>query len=75
MSSSIYNATDGPLIIDRAGRVLGARERLEDVDVDASPVSGHIAAGRLVELKADKATPTPAPTASRRRGSTTTQEG
>lgn len=46
--STIYNSTDGPLLIDRAGRVLGARERLEDVDVDSSPVAGHIKAGRLV---------------------------
>lgn len=48
--STIYNGTDGPLIIDRAGRVLGARERRDDVDVTASPVSGHIAAGRLVVI-------------------------
>lgn len=47
---TIYNSTDGPLIIDRAGRVLGARERRDGVDLDASPVSGHIADGRIVVL-------------------------
>ena len=46
--ATIYNSTDGPLIVDRAGRVLGARERLEDADVSASPIAGHIAAGRIV---------------------------
>ena len=46
--STLYNTTDGPLLIDRAGRVLGARERLEDADVSSSPIAGHIAAGRIV---------------------------
>lgn len=83
--STIYNTTDGPLIIDRAGRVLGGRERLEDVDVDASPVAGHIAAGRLVVLDDapmtnEPATAEDAPATSssrkgRRSSTTTTEEG
>jgi hypothetical protein len=87
--STIYNSTDGPLLIDRAGRVLGARERLEDVDVDSSPVAGHIKAGRLVVVDTSPAdddsdvaddpqpeAPEAAPTKPRnRRGTTSTQEG
>lgn len=84
--STIYNSTDGPLIIDRAGRVLGARERLEDVDVDASPVAGHIEAGRLVVVdepqvetdgEAEQADTVEAdtPTKPRNRRGATTQEG
>ena len=46
--STLYNTTDGPLLIDRAGRVLGARERLEDADPSSSPIAGHITAGRIV---------------------------
>lgn len=58
--ATIYNSTDGPLIVDRAGRVLGARERLEDADVSSSPIAGHIEAGRIVvvdegEAQADDA--------------------
>lgn len=48
MSATILNATDGPLPYDRAGRVLGARETMPGLDETASPVSGHIAAGRFV---------------------------
>lgn len=80
--AGIYNSTDGPLLIDRAGRVLGARERLEDVDVDASPVAGHIDAGRLIVLddpqeQADEAAPeaVDAPRRGRRTSTTTPQEG
>ena len=75
--STIYNSTDGPLIIDRAGRVLGARERLEDVDVDSSPVAGHIKAGRLIVVDTSPADDDEAaPTKPRnRRGTTSTQEG
>lgn len=47
--STIYNATDGPLIIDRAGRVLGGREHREDVETETVPrFARHVAAGRLV---------------------------
>lgn len=85
MSSTLYNTTDGPLLIDRAGRVIGARERLEDADVESSPIAGHIAEGRLIVVDTSPAdddeqpeaadvTPTPAPP-SRGRRSTTTQEG
>lgn len=86
---SIYNSTDGPLIIDRAGRVLGAREHRDDVDVEDSPVAGHIAAGRIVivdtspadddatDPEPEPAAPGDTPTPSRRRRSSTTtpQEG
>lgn len=46
--STIYNTTDGPLIVDDEGRTLGGREHRPDVDVKAEPVASHIAAGRLV---------------------------
>lgn len=89
--ATIYNSTDGPLLVDRAGRVLGARERLEDADVDSSPIAGHIKAGRIVvvdeeteaeaeDTDVDEA-PQPeaaeaTPTKPRaRRGATSTQEG
>lgn len=81
--STIYNSTDGPLIVDRAGRVLGARERLEDVDVDSSPIAGHIEAGRLIVVDTSPADDAEepeaveaAPTKPRKpRGTTSTQEG
>lgn len=86
--STIYNVTHGPLLIDRAGRVLGARERLEDVDVDSSPVAGHIKAGRLVVVDTSPAdddsdvaddpqpeAPEPTSRKGRRSSTTTTQEG
>lgn len=89
--STIYNSTDGPLIVDRAGRVLAARERLEDVDVDSSPIAGHIAAGRLIVVDTSPADDDAeadvvdedqpqaveaAPTKPRgKRGTTSTQEG
>lgn len=47
--STIYNSTDGPLIIDRAGRVLGARESRPDVDPETVPrLADHVAAGRMI---------------------------
>jgi hypothetical protein len=50
-TTHVYNATDGPLIIDQAGRVLGARTRSDQaVDASVSPVSGHLAAGRMVRV-------------------------
>lgn len=54
--STIYNTTDGPLVVDDEGRVLGGREHRDGVDVQAEPVASHIAAGRLVVVD----TPTPA---------------
>lgn len=90
MSATLYNTTDGPLAIDRAGRMLGARERLEGGDVDSSPIAGHIAAGRIVVLEGapqpgadedgfggDAPQPADPPTKRTRKGSdsTSTQEG
>jgi hypothetical protein len=48
MSSYVtgFNATNGPLSIDRAGRVLGAGE-FGPIKPDESPASKHLAAGRL----------------------------
>lgn len=79
--STIYNTTDGPLLIDRAGRMLAARTRSDGpVDVTASPVAGHVKDGRAIVVdepqaddqpEADKATPT----TSRGKRGTTTQEG
>lgn len=81
--STIYNTTDGPLIIDQAGRVLGGRESLPDVDVTSSPVAGHIKAERLIVVDASPADDVdeqlvavePTPTPRSKRGATTTQEG
>lgn len=74
--STIYNTTDGPLIIDRAGRVLGAREHRDNVDASSSPVAGHIAAGRLIELEAqaDAEAPVESTRKGGRRTSTPTNE-
>lgn len=48
--SPVYNATSSPLIVDRAGRVLGAGE-FGAVDVTTSPASGHLAEGRLLVVE------------------------
>lgn len=72
--TTIYNATDGPLPIDRAGRQLAARDRAEVDDVTASPVSGHISSGRMVLIDTDEADDT-TPTRTRKgRASTNAQE-
>lgn len=81
--TTIYNATDGPLIVDRAGRILGGRERREVDSTDGSPLAGHIDAGRIVviETKAgddavearDEA-PQPVKAKTSRRSATTTTE-
>lgn len=90
MSPSIYNATDGPLAIDRAGRMIAAGERRDDLDnVDGSPLAGHVKAERIivvdgapaeepVEDDAPGQLADPQPAAPKRtrkdRASTTTQE-
>lgn len=72
-TSSVYNSTDGPLLMDRAGRVLPGRERSDGpVDVSASPVSGHIDAGRLVVVDEQPSDEQPSKGAARR--SNPTQE-
>jgi len=56
MSPTIYNATDGPLAIDRAGRMIAAGETRPDVeDVDGSPLAGHISADRIIVVDASPA--------------------
>lgn len=70
--AAIYNTTDGPLVVDREGRVLGSRDHADGVDVTAEPVAGHIAAGRLIVTSADPELET---TARAKRGKTTNQEG
>ena len=45
-----FNTTTSPLSIDRAGRVLGGGE-YGAVRLDQSPVSGHVAAGRIVAVE------------------------
>lgn len=70
--ASIYNTTDGPLAIDRAGRQLAARERRQVDSVDGSPLAGHIAAGRILvrdETPAEKPAGKPG-----RKTSTTNEE-
>lgn len=77
MQAAIYNSTDGPLLVDDAGRVLPAREHHPDtVDVTASPVAGHIAAGRIVVTSPadDQAEAPKTPAKGRARTSTPTQE-
>jgi len=53
--ATIYNSTDGPLIIDPDGHILGGREHRKDVDVDLDPAKAHVAAGRVIVTKADDA--------------------
>lgn len=77
MSTTIYNTTDGPLTIDRAGRQLGGRESRPVESVDGSPLAGHIAAGRILVLEqqtADDEAPTEQQPAKRGRRTTDTQE-
>lgn len=54
MTGTIYNTTDGPLPYDRAGRMLAAREHVDVDDLSASPIAGHIAAGRFVVTSEDE---------------------
>lgn len=48
-TSRIYNATDGPLIIDDEGHVLASREHTRVKDLEVEPIAGHLEAGRLVD--------------------------
>lgn len=61
MTGTIYNTTDGPLAYDRAGRMLGARERVEVEDLSASPIAGHVTAGRFIVTSEDQPTETADP--------------
>lgn len=73
--ASIYNTTDGPLAIDRAGRQLAAHDGREVDAVDGSPLAGHIAAGRILVLddEGDQAEAKPAGKTGRKT-STTNEE-
>lgn len=79
-SITIYNATDGPLPIDRAGRMLAARE--SDTVSTLEGLSGHIESDRIVLVEsssdADESTivddDTPTPTTRTRKGRASTQE-
>lgn len=79
--TTIYNATDGPLAIDRAGRMLAARKAMPVDDVEGSPLAGHISAERIVIVDTSPADEDPdagEPTtkaARKGRASTSTQEG
>lgn len=57
MTGTIYNSTDGPLPYDRAGRMLAAREHVDVDDLSASPVAGHVAAGRFIVTSEDDEQP------------------
>ena len=48
MTGTIYNTTDGPLAYDRAGRMVPAREHQPVDDLSASPIAGHVSAGRFI---------------------------
>lgn len=48
--AGIYNTTDGPLAVDRDGRMLAARDRREVTSITGEPLAGHIAAGRILTL-------------------------
>lgn len=74
---TIYNATDGPLAIDRAGRMLAARERTDVDNLDG--LSDDLKAERIVVIEQnDDAEDAPQPeqqTSTRtRKGRATTQE-
>lgn len=84
--TTIYNATDGPLAIDRAGRMLAAGEARPVDSVEGSPLAGHISASRIVIVDtgedSDAGEPDEAPAqepttkaARKGRASTSTQEG
>ena len=60
MPTTVYNATNGLLVIDEEGRTLGAGEHA-DVDGGGATVAEHVEAGRLVvsdRETAAKASPT-----------------
>jgi hypothetical protein len=61
MTGTIYNTTDGPLPYDRAGRMLAAREHVDVEDLSASPVAGHVSAGRFIVTSEDQPTEDPTP--------------
>ena len=81
-TGSVFNRSGGPLVIDDEGRQLAAGERMDDVDLDAEPIAGHIAADRLIDVTPDPeegpdtvaAPSTPAPTPPKNRGKTQRQE-
>lgn len=52
---TIYNSTDGPLIVDDEGRVLEGRTHRSECDVELAPVAAHIAAGRIVVVEEPEA--------------------
>lgn len=51
-TSTIYNTTDGPLVITAEGGIIAGRSRLSDVDVDSELVKPLVAAGLLLVLEA-----------------------
>lgn len=61
---SVYNATDGPLLVDDDGHVLGGREHQDEVNTRVEPARGHVREGRLIVTGAKRSTP-PAPAAQR----------
>lgn len=51
--STAYNATAGALVVDRAGRVIGARE-FGSVKADQQPAKGLLESGQLVAVEPRK---------------------
>lgn len=87
MTGTIYNTTDGPLAYDRAGRMVAAREHQPVDDLSASPIAGHVSAGRFIvtsredtqeqptegDVSASDAAPEPEPQTSAKRRRTGSQ--
>ncbi len=50
MTGTVYNTTDGPLVIDTEGHQVDGRARRPRVDLRAELVADALAAGRLVDV-------------------------
>lgn len=52
---TLYNATDGPVLVDDEGHVLGAREHL-DTDLEGPVLDALLESGRVIVVEQPKPT-------------------